>query len=103
MELVPYSETGGLIAAIVFLAAAVWKIWLRVRQEVRADGAEKTTLDGYSAIIEQLRTEVRRLSVAVNELGTALEEERRKRRAAEARVSVLEGELEQLKNGNYRS
>jgi len=99
MEAIPYSDAGGAIAALLLCAAALWKIYLRIRKDTREDHAERTQGDNYAAIIEQLRMEVSRLARAVNELGSELETERRKRHAAEARVSRLESELATLKNG----
>lgn len=100
MEVIPYSEGGGVIAALLLCAAALWKIYLRIRKDTREEHAEREHYVGYSEIVEQLRTEVRRLSAAVNELGLELESERRKRHLAEGRVSKLEQELAILKNGS---
>lgn len=97
-------ETLASIAAgVMVLAAAVWKVYLRLKSDRRVDGAAEDSYDGYGRILSQMRQEIDRLSRAVNDMGLELERERKARHEAQAengrltwRVSVLEAEVRRL-------
>ena len=106
-----FNESAGVAAGVGLFAAAAWKIFLRLRSDgrndregTRSDRASERQHEGYDAIIEQLRTEVKRLGVAVDQMSGRLRREQEARYAAERtaaelrhRVLELEAEVRALK------
>lgn len=85
------------LAVLTVLAAAIWKGVLKLKADTRNDKAEGRIDSGYGQLVEQLRTEVARLSKIVREMSEELRAERAARLDAEqsardllARVRSLE-------------
>lgn len=103
-------DPAGKAALLTVIAAALWKLWLRLRHDTRADKGEAreheakdNVFGGFEQVIEQLRDEVERLGTTVKSMSVELAEEREARIAAEAtaqdlrhRVGVLERRLRDL-------
>ncbi|MCC6489135.1 MAG: hypothetical protein IT364_16670 [Candidatus Hydrogenedentes bacterium] len=77
-------------ALLAMIAAATWKIWLRLKADTRADKSEVHTqrahgvvVAEYDKVVETLREEVARLAQSVERLSRELEEERVARYDAE--------------------
>lgn len=103
LELIPVDDPAGKLALATVAAAGVWKLILRMRHEHREDRVESRTFDvtggiakSYVELIEQLRTEVDRLSADQRELKAALDEERIARYNAERIARDLRGRVETL-------
>jgi len=92
----PVDDPAGKAALLTVIAAAVWKIYLRLKSDHRNDKAESRVHQAEGDVIETLREEVERLAKSVEKLSTDLEKERELRWAAEARISELEHQLRSL-------
>jgi hypothetical protein len=86
-----------LMAGIATVAAALWKGFFALRRDLRDDH----TSEARHSVIDELRSEVERLSKMVTELSVKLDDEIGKRRAVEQenhdlrlRIIVLENRLE---------
>ena len=88
---------------VMIAAAAVWKIWLRLKQDTRADKSEARDyrargdiVGEYDKVVETLREEVERNARNVERLSRELHDERTARFAAERLVSELQERIEYL-------
>lgn len=77
-------------------AFALWKLWLRLKQDDRSDKAAAREHHAEGDVITVLREEVARLADAVRFLREQAEYERRLRYAAEHRSDELQTRVEQL-------
>lgn len=97
MALPPIEENeAGWLTAISFAGFALWKLWLRVRQDDRGDKAAAREHAAEGDVIAVLREEVQRLADGVRDLGEQIEEERRLRFTAEQRAAQLQMRVETL-------
>lgn len=92
----PVDDPAGKAALLTVTAAAVWKIYLRLKSDHRNDKAESRVHDAEGDVIETLRGEVERLAKSVARLSEELDKERESRWAAEARIAELEHQLRSL-------
>jgi len=106
-DLPPLDDPAGKAALLTVIAAGVWKLWLRLKHDSRADkaesrehAAEDNIAGTYDAILKQLRDEVARLAGTVNLLSQELDVERKARREAQylagqlqLRIEILETKL----------
>lgn len=111
--IVNLDDQAGIAAGLGLFAAAVWKIYLRLKKDTREDSsdkrktqAESNQFDHYDNLIKNLREEVDRLAKSVGLLSVELEKERRARYEAEQissdlkrKVIFLEFEVNHLKGG----
>lgn len=91
----------GRYALLAMIAAAAWKIWLRLKHDARADKSEAREhqargdiVSEYDKVVDTLREEVERLAHTVARLSTELEQERRARQQAELRANQLQERLD---------
>ena len=96
-------DHAGVAAALGLIAAAAWKIYLRLKSDSRNDKtdarkseSEVDQYDHYDSLIENLRGEVDRLAGSVGRLSRELDEERRARFAAEDLANSLKLKVEYL-------
>lgn len=92
----PVDDPAGKAALLTVIAAAVWKVYLRLKSDHRTDKAESRVHQAEGDVIETLREEVERLAKSVERLSAELEKERDARWAAEARIAELEHQLRGL-------
>ena len=102
-DLPPLDDPAGKVALLTVIAAAVWKIWLRLKHDSRTDKAESRdhasedkVAGAYDAILKQLRDEVARLAGTVTLLSAELDVERSARREAQFLASQLQLRVESL-------
>lgn len=97
MALPPIEDNeAGWLAAIGLLASVLWKIWLRLRHDTRADTSEARGHAAEGDVISVLREEVSRISERVRSLEEDLEHERTKRYAAEREARTLQARVDAL-------
>lgn len=96
-------EHAGWLAGIIFAASVLWKVWLRFRDDKRADKAaersheaEGSVIGSYDRLIKQLREEVERLAKDIEEERDARYEAENQARALQIRVELLEQRLRDL-------
>lgn len=101
----PLDDPAGKAALLTVIAAAVWKIWLRLKHDSRNDKAESRDhasedhiTGSYDAIIKQLRDEVNRLAATVSSLSLELDAERKARREAQISSVELQSRVISLEN-----
>jgi len=92
----PVDDPAGKLALLTVTAAAVWKIYLRLKHDHREDKSEARTDKAEDSIIENLRAEVERLAQSVRALSEEVDKERRARWTAEARIAHLEAQIRGL-------
>lgn len=92
----PVDDPAGKAALLTITAAAIWKIYLRLKSDNRTDKAESRVHEAEGDLIETLREEVERLGNAVRELSLDLNAERKARWHAESRISILESQIRSL-------
>lgn len=90
-------------ALLAMIAAAAWKIWLRLKADTRADRSDVRTqqahgavVDEYDKVVDTLREEVQRLAQSVERLSRELEEERTARYDAERTARDLRDRVDYL-------
>lgn len=90
-------------ALLAMIAAAAWKIWLRLKADTRADRsdvhAQKAhgyVVAEYDKVVETLREEVERLAQSVERLSRELNEERTARYDAERTARDLRERVDYL-------
>ena len=93
----------GRYALLAMIAAAAWKIWLRLKADTRSDKSDardhraRTDIVGeYDKVVETLREEVERLARSVERLSRELQDERTARFAAERLAARLQERLDYL-------
>ena len=86
----------GRYALLAMIAAAAWKIWLRLKQDTRVDRSDAREHRARSDVVETLREEVARLSQSVDRLSGELDSEREARYAAERRSHLLQERVDFL-------
>ncbi len=96
MEGLPVDDPAGKLALLTVTAAAVWKIYLRLKHDHREDKAKARTDKAEDSIIENLREEVERLAQSVRALSQQVDAERQARWKAEARIAQLEAQIRGL-------
>lgn len=104
-DLPPLDDPAGKAALLTVIAAAVWKIWLRLKHDSRNDKAESRDhaseehiAGSYDAIIKQLRDEVGRLAGTVKSLSIEVDAERSARREAQLHAIELQARVISLEN-----
>ncbi len=88
----------GWIAAILFLASVLWKVWLRIKRDSREDRAETREHAAEGDVITVLRDEIARISERVRALEGDLEHERAKRYIAERQSASLQTRVDALEH-----
>lgn len=97
MALPPIEDNeAGWATGLLMAAFALWKIWLRLRQDTRTDASSSGEHKAKDDVVKLLRDEVRRLADSVRELGEQLDEERQLRYATERRAADLQARVEVL-------
>lgn len=103
MDLQTLEDPVGKYALLAMIAAAAWKIWLRLKQDTRNDRSEVrehkahgSIVTEYDKVVETLREEVSRLAQTLDKLSEELGEERKERYAAEQRSRALQERVETL-------
>lgn len=97
MALPPIEENeAGWLTALSFAGFALWKLWLRVRQDDRSDKAAAREYNAEGDVITVLREEVARLADGLRFVREQLDDERRLRYHAERQALELQARVEQL-------
>lgn len=103
VELQMLDDPVGRYALLAMIAAAAWKIWLRLKQDTRVDRSDARTqqahgavVDEYDKVVDTLREEVQRLAQSVERLSRELEEERTARYDAERTARDLRDRVDYL-------
>lgn len=86
----------GRYALLAMIAAAAWKIWLRLKQDTRTDRSDARDHQARSDVVGTLREEVARLAQSVERLSIELDSEREARYAAERRSHLLQERVDFL-------
>jgi len=97
MDLPPLEDNEpGWIAAILFLASVLWKVWFRAKRDSREDNAETREHAAEGDVIKVLRDEIARIYERVRTLEGDLEHERAKRYVAERQSASLQTRVDAL-------
>jgi len=103
MAILDGADPAAIAAGVGVLAAAAWKIRLWMRQDRRDDRSAVSAHSARDALVDNLREEVERLYLLVDNIGHRLDDEMRLRREVEEenvrlrrRLDVAEGRIAEL-------
>lgn len=103
VELQMLDDPVGRYALLAMIAAAAWKIWLRLKQDTRVDRSDAREhrsrghiVEEYDKVVDTLREEVARLAANLDRLSHELNDEREARYTAERRAAILQERVDFL-------